>query len=288
MTHKIGLSLVAATLIAAPSLADTTSELTVDAGANGSGTIDISIDSLFGSETQSDSVNVDVTGTGDVTLFGASEPFSTCQLDDLQIQLGDGSLSYCFFNIPIFGCTGLDLNFSNFNLGLLDTVTSPVDQTTGMVEFIDATYILSFDYQIISSLFGVTDTYTSTPKDPSISTLSFRIDTNDGNLFIDQMDLSPVLGEIPTESLPTGIYEVLTSTTVNLGAVTMSGTYDPPEPADCTGDFNNDGIVDGGDFGGLLSAWGSCSGCPQDLDGNGSVDGGDVGLFLSLWGPCNP
>ena len=102
-----------------------------------------------------------------------------------------------------------------------------------------------------------------------------------------EMDLSPVLGEIPTDSLPTGIYEVLTTTTVNLGGVTMSGTYDPPV-SNCDGDFNDDGIVDGGDFGGLLAQWGECPKCQEDLNNDGVVDGADVGLFLALWGVCPP
>ena len=54
----------------------------------------------------------------------------------------------------------------------------------------------------------------------------------------------------------------------------------------CTGDFNDDGAVDGADFGALIAAWGACSGCPQDLNGDGDVDGADVGLFVAVWGPC--
>ena len=54
----------------------------------------------------------------------------------------------------------------------------------------------------------------------------------------------------------------------------------------CEGDFNDDGIVNGADFGSILAAWGPCSGCPEDLNGDGEVSGADVGLLLSLWGPC--
>ena len=57
-------------------------------------------------------------------------------------------------------------------------------------------------------------------------------------------------------------------------------------PADCPGDFNGDGIVNGADFGALLAAWGACSECPEDLDGDGTVSGADVGLILSYWGDC--
>lgn len=54
----------------------------------------------------------------------------------------------------------------------------------------------------------------------------------------------------------------------------------------CTGDFNGSGIVDGGDLGLLLSAWGKCPGCPEDLNGDGTVNGGDLGILLALFGPC--
>ena len=54
----------------------------------------------------------------------------------------------------------------------------------------------------------------------------------------------------------------------------------------CPADFNDDGVVDGVDFGSLLSAWGSCDGCQQDLNGDGDVGGPDVGLLLVGWGLC--
>ena len=59
----------------------------------------------------------------------------------------------------------------------------------------------------------------------------------------------------------------------------------PVEPA-CLGDLDEDGRVDGSDFGSLLASWGSCAGCAADLDGSGQVDGGDVGMMLSSWGLC--
>ncbi len=55
---------------------------------------------------------------------------------------------------------------------------------------------------------------------------------------------------------------------------------------DCPADFNDDGVVNGADYGFLLSAWGSCAGCPEDLDGDGVVGGSDVGTLLAAWGAC--
>ena len=57
--------------------------------------------------------------------------------------------------------------------------------------------------------------------------------------------------------------------------------------ANCEGDFNGDGVVNGGDFGFMLAKWGQCVGCPEDLNGDDQVSGADVGLFLSLWGDCS-
>ncbi len=54
----------------------------------------------------------------------------------------------------------------------------------------------------------------------------------------------------------------------------------------CVGDFNDDGLVDGADFGSLLAAWGECGGCPEDLNGDGFVTGADVGSLLAAWGEC--
>jgi parallel beta-helix repeat protein len=59
-------------------------------------------------------------------------------------------------------------------------------------------------------------------------------------------------------------------------------------PLRCLGDLNGDSVVDGGDLGALLSAWGS-SGAGQvgaDANGDGVVDGNDLGLLLGAWGPC--
>jgi hypothetical protein len=67
--------------------------------------------------------------------------------------------------------------------------------------------------------------------------------------------------------------------------VFTDGTAGGGQP-DCPGDFNDDGMVDGADFGYILAAWGTCGGCPEDLNGDGEVNGADVGLVLSVWGAC--
>ena len=58
------------------------------------------------------------------------------------------------------------------------------------------------------------------------------------------------------------------------------------EEPPCPGDFNEDGVVNGADFGSLLAAWGPCKGCDPDLNGDQVVNGADVGLLLAVWGVC--
>ena len=55
--------------------------------------------------------------------------------------------------------------------------------------------------------------------------------------------------------------------------------------ARCPEDLAIDGIIDGGDLGLLLSAFGTDS-FAADFDGSGLVDGGDLGILLSAWGLC--
>ena len=62
----------------------------------------------------------------------------------------------------------------------------------------------------------------------------------------------------------------------------------------CFGDIDNNGIINSGDLGLLIGAWGSCGGgkkgglCCADLDGDGLIDSGDLGLLIGSWGSCEP
>jgi len=54
----------------------------------------------------------------------------------------------------------------------------------------------------------------------------------------------------------------------------------------CSGDFDHDGWVGGADLVALLTNWGQPGPRPEDLDRSGIVDAGDVGLLLAAWGAC--
>lgn len=70
-------------------------------------------------------------------------------------------------------------------------------------------------------------------------------------------------------------------TTDNIQMYNLSVTLTPGEPP-VTGDLNNDGVVNGGDLGILLSQW-ATSGPEADLNNDGFVDGADLGILLTLW-----
>jgi hypothetical protein len=70
------------------------------------------------------------------------------------------------------------------------------------------------------------------------------------------------------------------------GSGTLEIVLETTCPGDeCTGDVNEDGVVNGLDLGLLLAGWGG-SGTVGDLDGDGDVGGGDLGVMLADWGSC--
>lgn len=59
--------------------------------------------------------------------------------------------------------------------------------------------------------------------------------------------------------------------------------YGTPSVPACIGDYNNDGVVNGGDLALLLGSWGTPGG---DLDGDGTTNGGDLAFLFANWGNC--
>ncbi len=56
----------------------------------------------------------------------------------------------------------------------------------------------------------------------------------------------------------------------------------------CNADFNNDAVIDAGDLGQLMAAWGPAASkqAAADLNGDGFIDASDLGLLVASWGPC--
>jgi len=60
-----------------------------------------------------------------------------------------------------------------------------------------------------------------------------------------------------------------------------------PASAQCVGDLNDDGTVNGLDLGALLGEWGTAGGTTGvDINDDGTVNGLDLGALLGAWGEC--
>jgi len=61
-----------------------------------------------------------------------------------------------------------------------------------------------------------------------------------------------------------------------------------PAICDCLADLSGDGVVNGGDLGLLLNAWGPTQPTGAgDVNHDGVVNGADMALLLGAWGACN-
>jgi hypothetical protein len=94
--------------------------------------------------------------------------------------------------------------------------------------------------------------------------------------------------ELPTAALlqqhnPT-MAAMLSDPQWSQASVLPDGTYDP-QPNECPGDFDGDGMVGANDLLAILAAWGS-SDADMDLNGDGVVGVTDLLNFLEYWGDC--
>ena len=103
----------------------------------------------------------------------------------------------------------------------------------------------------------------------------------DGFSFDEPLSMANPLVEIVIPNDFTGDIEYFCNIAAHCSSFGMIG-FVTVEGGSTPGDFNGDGLVNGGDLGALLAAWGTDN--PDiDLSGDGVIDGGDLGIFLSLW-----
>jgi hypothetical protein len=286
MTRSIFLAAMStAACVATAASADVDTELTVNGGSSASINMNLQVTTFLGTASESDSASAGVTGNAQAILgSGDSEPFDQLSITDLSLDLSNTSLDFEFYCVPIFGCSvDVELAVTNFNLGVAETVSAPV-AANGNATFNNALFNPSFSFAAdIGGL--ISAEFSGDFDEVAEQAFACNLQASNQSVSVTNFSIDEVIYDVDAKLLPSGVDAVRIVANVNLGNVTMSGTYDPPAP-DCPGDFNGDGLVDGGDIGSLLALWGVCGGCPEDLDGNGQIDGGDVGLFLSYWGQC--
>jgi hypothetical protein len=254
--------------------ADVDASVTVDKGSIANAEVTISINSLFGQEAHTDTIAVGVSGGGELVLGPGAAPFTDVDITEMSFALEDGDLSYCFFDVPIFGCQAVDVSVQNLVVSLQDVVGAAIN-AKGRAEFVDAPWAMDLTYSIDSTIFGSAGTVTELAD----ATFGVTMTAEDGDVTCDDLTLATIIGYIPPEDLPVGVYEVQMITNIYLDDAALSGTYE--ESKDVPGDLNGDGVVNGADLGLLLAQFGGPG--SGDFDGSGIVDGGDLGLLLSFW-----
>lgn len=259
-------------LPASVALADVDVAYTVDKGSEVTCTVAITVNSIFGTQTDTDTITVGADGFANGSLAPSSEPFTDVNIEQIEFEVDDGTLNYQFFCVPIFGCQNLAVHVTNLSL-ILDAPTSATLDASNFGSF-DSVWRMTLDYQISGDLFNLT----GDAEEVEAAGFGCRFSFDEGSSHVYDMELAPIPGTIDPAKLPTGIYEVTLLTTVAMGAASMTGTY---EPASVPGDLNGDDHVDGADLGLLLSQFGVAG--SADFDGNGVVNGGDLGLLLSFW-----
>ena len=270
----LSLSVVAS--MAAVAVADVPINYSVDKGSQVTVTVAITVDSLFGVQTETDTITVGVNGTALSEMAPNSEPFTSTTLSDIVFLLDDGVLEYDFFCVPIFGCQHLVVDVTNLELVL----SEPTQATFDMTNFatFDSTWEMHLDYEISGGLFQLK----GEADEVEVANFGCRFNFDNGDSTVGDMVLDGIPGTIDPAKLPTGIYSVVLMTTVVLDDASMSGTYKPGGDG-VLGDLNSDGLCNGADLGLLLSQWGGSG--TADFDGDGTVAGADLGLLLSYWTP---
>ncbi len=260
-------------VLAGSAIADVNAPITVDAGSIATVTVELSIDSIFGIQTSIDTITVGVDGGGELVLGPAGEPFQAVDIASLAFNLENGTLIYDdLFCVPIFGCQEIGVTANDLTLTMIDVPSSPIDAQGSATFEADWNMVLNYD------LDGDLIVLSGAANETEPATFSTTIAADDGVLNCTSLDLGSILGVIPPEDLPVGVFSVNLLTTVDLGDASMSGTY---EPVAIIGDLNADGLVNGADLGILLSQFGSQG--TADFDNSGTVNGADLGLMLTNW-----
>ena len=180
-------ALLGSAVLASSAFGDVDSNVTVDKGSIAGATVTITIDSLFGKESHTDSIEVGVSGSGELVLGPGAAPFTAVDITEMSFALEDGDLSYCFFDVPIFGCQAVDVSVQNLVVSLQDVVSSTID-AKGRAEFIDSPWAMDLSYQIKSSIFGSEGTVTELAD----ATFATTITASQGDLTCSELTLATI------------------------------------------------------------------------------------------------
>ena len=198
-----------------------------DVWVNGGSTANLTVSIIIGdppdTETSVDSEVVSVDGFGHVEFSPDQEPFTSVGLNQLQFFLGNASLDYEVLCGSFIGCQDINLNLTNISATLVNPIGASLTET-GHADF-GSTWRLQADYVVTSFLFnssGVIDTN-------SESGFGATFNASNGSVFIHEMFLGSIFGEVPNDFG----FTIMLQTDVDLDGTTMSGSYEAHYGACC-------------------------------------------------------
>ncbi len=206
---------IALAFFTVPAFANVPSDVIVTNGSTANLTISIIIGDPPKTETSTDSQVVPIAGGGNIEFSPDQEPFTSVALNQLQFSLGNATLQYEVLCGSFLGCIDITLDLSNITATLAAPIGASFNDA-GHADF-NSTWRLQANYVVSSLLLnteGAIDTISN-------SGFGGTFDANNGNVFIDQMYLGSILGDVPNDFG----FTITLETTVGLSGTALSGNY---------------------------------------------------------------
>ncbi|MFM1823911.1 MAG: hypothetical protein RI967_2177 [Planctomycetota bacterium] len=277
-SSRLGSSLAIALLALAPlAHADSTASLTVQPGSSLDATMAITVTTVLGSSSDTDTKNISAVGDAQLVLAPTNPDWTGVRFESIQLALADVTFNYQLYCFPIIGCQTLDVTLGGVYLEAAGPMEASINPKTGVATFTDVPFRIFGAFSTTGVAEGSGPIATEVPV-----SFSCRVSaTKPHDVLLDQLSLSPIANAFDPATLPSGVTALSFVFSTDLGGVTLAGPWAGDSPFDLDGN----GAVDAADLASLLAQWGG--GGSADFDASGVVDAADLAVLLGAWGPVS-